>query len=108
MKRTCHICQKPLKHTKVYTGYIHARMFTWMHKDGSKCCDLCLKPLQLLEIGEKKFPVWVHEGEQLRECKAIRLSYNFAKTIMRRLPDLQRHLRYEMVGDHVRRFRETR
>lgn len=78
-----------------------------MHKDNSKCCDLCLKPMRLLEIGEKKFPIWAHSGEDL-ECKALRTSYNFAKTLTRRMESFKRHLRYEMVGDHVRRFRETR
>lgn len=81
---------------------------TWIHVDGSKCCDLCLQPLRLLEIGKKKFPIWAHTGEQLVECKALRLSYNFAKTLQRRMEDFKRHLRYEMVDNHLRRFRETR
>lgn len=102
MKRSCHICNQPLHRKKVHTGY------TWMHKDDSKCCDLCLKPLELIRLGKNKFPIWVHTGEALRDCKALRTSYNFAKTLRRRLDGFKRHLRYEMVGDRVRRFRETR
>ena len=87
---------------RVHTG------LTWIHRDGNKCCDLCLQPMQLIKIGSKDFPIWAHRGDQLEDCKALRLSYNFAKTIARRMEDFKRHLRYEMVDNHLRRFRETR
>ena len=64
--------------------------------------------MTLIRLGKNSFPIWVHTGKQLEKCKGIRLNYNFAKTIKRRMEDFKRHLRYEMVGDRVRRFREDR
>lgn len=85
---------------KVYTGT------TWVHADGGKCCELCRQPMVLLQLGKDRFPIWAHTGPQLETCKALRLSYNFAKTITRRMEDFKRRLRFEADGIRIRRFRE--
>lgn len=38
--------------------------------------------MTLLELGKYKFPVWVHRGEALEKCTAIRVSINFMKRFM--------------------------
>ena len=88
-----------MKRVQVYTGG------TWVHDGGGKCCDLCLQPMSLIEIGTNKFPIWVHKNGG--DCKGLRLTYNFTKTINRRMEDFKRHLRFEMVGDYIRRYREN-
>ena len=85
---------------KVYTGT------TWVHADGGKCCELCKQPMRLLQLGKEDFPIWAHTGKNLEACKALRLSYNFARTINRRMEAFKRHLRFEPDGMRIRRFRE--
>lgn len=85
---------------KVYTGT------TWVHPSGGKCCELCRQPMKLIRLGKEDFPIWVHTGEQLQKCKGLRLSYNFAKTIQRRMEDFKKRLRFEQDGMRIRRFRE--
>lgn len=98
--RSCPVCNKPLKQIRVYTGK------TWVHMDEGKCCDLCLQPMKLIRLGANKFPIWVHTGSELEKCKGLRLTYNFAKTVTKRLADFKRRLRFEYVGDRIRRYRE--
>ena len=48
-------------------------------------CKLCGKPFETkVELGPRKFPVWIHDYPTLDTCKAIRLQENYVKNLLSR------------------------
>jgi len=41
--------------------------------------------MTLLELGPDKYPLWVHRGNALKQCKMIRINANIMKRFMERL-----------------------
>jgi hypothetical protein len=41
--------------------------------------------MTLIEIGPKRFHVWVHNGADLRNCQALRLEHNFLRILFERM-----------------------
>lgn len=50
--------------------------------DKRKNCPLCKVDLELITMGSKKFPIWVHRGEQLKKCQAIKISTDLMRLLM--------------------------
>lgn len=47
----------------------------------SKTCNFCGEPLTPILLGKRRFPVWVHRGEQLEKCKAMKLKRNMMREL---------------------------
>ena len=71
-------------------------------------CAICTQPLTKIVVGPKKYEMWVHRGSQLDTCKAIRLRYNFAKTLLKRMEEFKVKFGMKFIDGHVMMHGENR
>ena len=64
-------------------------------------CALCQQPAYRLEIGPHKYQLWVHRGEALQTCQALRLDYNYLLPLFRRMQKLKQKfgIRFDVNGN---------
>ena len=67
-------------------------------------CRFCDQPMTPIHLGPDKYEIWVHRGEQLKECHVLRLNVNVMKKLMERMKRFGATFQKELNADNPRVF----
>ena len=67
-------------------------------------CLLCDQQMTPLYLGPEKYLLYVHRGEQLNKCHALRLNMNVMKRLMDRMNRFGAKFEAELNADNPRVF----
>ena len=54
-------------------------------QDSKAKCRMCNQQMSLILIGPREHRVWVHRGDALQTCQALKLESNFLKVLFERM-----------------------